>query len=64
MPHFILNGVQKNGKRSRVMYKDDETRRVLYEVLLEQCFEKMPEEEKAKWIRKEQRNDTRNQDTK
>ena len=35
------------------MYKDDETRRVLYEVLLEQCFEKMPEEEKAKWLRKE-----------
>ena len=34
------------------MYKDDETRRVLYEVLLEQCFEKMSEEEKAKWIRK------------
>lgn len=35
------------------MYKDDETRRVLYEVLLEQCFEKMYEEEKVKWIRKE-----------
>ena len=35
------------------MYKDDETRRMLYEVLLEQCFKKMPEEEKAKWIRKE-----------
>ena len=40
-------------KRGRVMDKDDETRRVLYEVLLEQCFEKMSEEEKAKWIRKE-----------
>ena len=40
-------------KGERVMYKDDETRRVLYEVLLEQCFERMPEEEKAKWIRKE-----------
>lgn len=37
------------------MYKDDETRRVLYEVLLEQCFEKMPEEEKVKWIRKDER---------
>ena len=32
------------------MYKDDETRRVLYEVLLEQCFVKTPEEEKEKWI--------------
>ena len=39
--------------KERVMYKDNETRRVLYEVLLEQCFEKMSEEEKAKWIRKE-----------
>lgn len=36
------------------MYKDNETRRVLYEVLVEQCFfKKMTEEEKAKWIRKE-----------
>ena len=42
-----------DGKRGRVMYKDDETRRVLYEVLLEQCFEKMSEEEKVKWIRKD-----------
>lgn len=30
------------------MYKDDETRRVLYEVPLEQRFKKMPEEEKNK----------------
>ena len=33
------------------MYKDAETRRVLYEVLLEQCFKKIPEEEKVKWIK-------------
>ena len=46
-------GDSRRRKRGRVMYKDDETRRVLYEVLLEQCFEKMSEEEKAKWIRKE-----------
>jgi len=36
-----------------MMYKDDETRRVLYEVLLEQHLEKMPEDQKVKWIRKE-----------
>ena len=35
------------------MYKDDETRRVLYELLLEQChFRRMTEEEKATCIRK------------
>ena len=51
-------GQRTSGKRKeRLMYKDDETRRVLYEVLLEQCFEKMSEEEKAKWIRKGVAND-------
>ena len=38
------------------MYKDDETRQVLYELLLEQChFRKMTEEEKAMCIRKERK---------
>lgn len=30
------------------MYKDDETRRVLYEALLEQCFEKMSDERRQR----------------
>jgi len=34
------------------MYKDDETRRVLYEVLLEQSIKKMTEAEKDEWLRK------------
>ena len=54
MSYSMVCGTAKgeDGKE-RVMYKDDETRRVLYEVLLEQCFKKMSEEEKAKWICKE-----------